>query len=146
MWHDLTPGFKKIQRKFPNRCTPTRNGGGFQEGEEEYGAGREVCERISLPYILRPVSFLSFTTHKLLFPVRAPLPCVKCKIEEHPSERGPFIPGWLNNLEVAWVIAQVRFHSLTWGKSFKSCRCLGWDARNWRRYELSFKALCTKIE
>lgn len=74
------------------------------------------------------------------------MPCVKCKIEEHPSERGPFIPRWLNNLEVSWVIAQVRFHSLTGGKSFQveSCRCLGWDARNWR-YELSFKALCTKI-
>lgn len=99
-----------------------------REGKE-WEAGREVWERITLHHTLWPVFFIFLW--KMFFPLRALLPCVEHKMKDPPPERDtPPIPGWLNNLQVAWVTCQVRFPSRALGErsQVERCRCLGWDA------------------
>lgn len=99
-----------------------------REGKSGRPAGR--CGR-ELLYIIFCGLFSSFSCGKCFFPLRALLPCVEHKMKDHPPKRDPPpIPGWLNNLQVAWVTCQIRFPSRALGvrSQVERCRCLGWDA------------------
>lgn len=104
------------------------NGGHFQGGKE-WEAGREVWERITLHHILWPVFFVFLW--KMFFSIKSPFALCRTQNERPSPKKGPPpIPGWLNNLQVAWVTCQIRFPSRALGirSQVERCRCLGWDA------------------